>query len=202
MTDPAAPSRPRILKATAIAIALALLILTTAILPAEYGIDPLGTGRMLGLTALSGVTETTTPAASGPIASTAPPAGEASTPYKEDVYTVELRPFEGVEYKYRLEQGGSLVYSWEATARVRFEFHGEPDGAPAKYFDSYSKGESGAAQGGFTAAKPGIHGWFWENPGATRVTVTLRTAGFYSKSTEYRDGERTERQFTAASKDR
>jgi hypothetical protein len=196
---PSAPPRPRILKATAIATVVALLILATTILPAEYGIDPLGTGRMLGLTALSGVTDATTP---GSNASTAAPAREASSTYNEDVYTVELRPFEGVEYKYRLEQGAGLVYSWEATAKVKFEFHGEPDGAPAKYFDSYSKGESGAAQGGFTATKPGIHGWFWENLGATRVTVTLRTAGFYSKSTEYRDGERVERQFPSAASNR
>jgi hypothetical protein len=118
-----------------------------------------------------------------------------AAPFAEDVYTVELRPFEGVEYKYRMEQGATLVYSWAATATVGFEFHGEPDGAPAKYFDSYAKGEAADARGGFTAAKSGIHGWFWENKSATRVTVTLRSAGFYSKSTEYRDGERIERTF-------
>ena len=31
----------------------------------------------------------------------------------------------------------------------------------------------------------------------TRIKVTLKSAGFYSASTEYRDGERVERRFTA-----
>jgi len=122
----------------------------------------------------------------------------ATTEIQQDTYTVELRPFEGVEYKYRLEQGASLVYSWEASAAVGYEFHGEPDGAPAKYFDSYKKGEAARDQGGFIAAKPGIHGWFWKNAGAGRVTVTLRTSGFYSASTEFRDGDQASRRFGTA----
>jgi hypothetical protein len=105
-----------------------------------------------------------------------------------------------VEYKYRLEQGAALVFEWQSTGVVAYEFHGEPDGAPAKYFDSYAKGSAAEARGGFVAAKPGIHGWFWKNPGATRVTVTLRTAGHYSASTEYRDGDRIVRSFKAPPK--
>ncbi len=49
--------------------------------------------------------------------------------------------------------------------------------------------------GPFVAPTPGVHGWFWENPGAGRVTVTLKTSGFYTASTEYRDGERHDRTF-------
>lgn len=185
MSEPLVASRPRILAASAVALVVAVALLFVAVLPAEYGIDPLGTGRMLGLTALAGVREIPETQPTAPV--------PAPTSFQEDVYKVELRPFEGVEYKYRLESGGSLVYSWEASAPVKFEFHGEPDGAAAKYFDSYAKGQDTGATGGFTAQKPGIHGWFWENPGATRVTVTLRTAGFYSRSIEFRDGERIER---------
>lgn len=182
-------SRRRILTATVAALATAIVILFTAVLPAEYGIDPLGTGRALGLTALAEA-EARDPLRNVPAVPISPAAI-----YKDDVYTIELRPFEGVEYKYRLEQGASLVYAWQATGKVEFEFHGEPDGAPAKYFDSYSKGADVNANGGFIAAKPGIHGWFWKNPGATRITVTLRTSGFYSASTEYRNGDRIERKF-------
>jgi hypothetical protein len=108
---------------------------------------------------------------------------------------VELRPFEGVEYKYRLQQNATLVYAWDASAPVEFEFHGEPDGAPEKYFDSYAKGTAASAQGSFTAAKAGIHGWYWKNHGEGRVTLTLRSAGFYPTSTEFRDGEKIERRF-------
>jgi hypothetical protein len=195
MTGPG-PSKQRIAMATVLALGGAGVILFVAVLPAEYGIDPLGTGRALGLTALSGTVESVVPAespASGPASATA----DASGALQQDVYEVELRPFEGVEYKYRLDLGASIVYAWTATAAVAYEFHGEPDGAPAKYFDSYKKGAGTSDHGGFAAAKPGIHGWFWENKGATRVKVTLRTSGFYAKSTEYRDGERIERRFPA-----
>ena len=33
---------------------------------------------------------------------------------------------------------------------------------------------------------PGIHGWYWENPGDREVTVTLKAAGFYNMSHEFR----------------
>ena len=172
-------------RATAVALAIAVVVLVVAVLPAEYGLDPLGTGRALGLTALSGADDQASP----------PPvvADPQQTALAQDTYTVDLRPFEAVEYKYRLEQGRSLVYEWTTTAPVEWDFHGEPDGAPARYSESYEKGNSQSARGVFTAQKPGIHGWFWENQSEGRVTVTLKTSGFYSASTEYRDGERIQR---------
>ena len=48
-----APSRKAIAKATGIALAVALLLLFTTVLPAEYGVDPLKTGAALGLTGLA-----------------------------------------------------------------------------------------------------------------------------------------------------
>lgn len=177
-------------RATAVAFAIAVVVLVVAVLPAEYGIDPLGTGRALGLTALAGKNDA---APSGPSAPVAPEPEQAAL--AQDTYTVELRPFEAVEYKYRLEQGRALVYEWTTTSPVEWDLHGEPDGAPARYSESYEKGNGASARGVFTAQKPGIHGWFWENQGASRITVTLKTSGFYTKSTEYRDGERIQRTF-------
>ena len=174
-------------RATAVALAIAVVVLVVAVLPAEYGIDPLGTGRALGLTALAGVNEA---APSAPVAAEPQP-----TVLAQDTYTIELRPFEAVEYKYRLEQGRALVYEWTTTAPVEWDFHGEPDGAPARYSESYEKGNGRSSNGAFVAKKPGIHGWFWENQGAGRITVTLKTSGFYSASTEFRDGERIQRTF-------
>ena len=40
-------------RATLISVIVALLLLVTLVLPAEYDIDPLGTGAALGLTGLS-----------------------------------------------------------------------------------------------------------------------------------------------------
>ena len=79
------------------------------------------------------------------------------------------------------------LYSWKATGRVSYELHAEPDGAPRGYAQSYEKGQArDLASGTLTAAFPGIHGCYWENPGENEVRVTLRTAGFYNMSHEFR----------------
>ncbi|HEU0076657.1 MAG TPA: hypothetical protein VFQ76_03350, partial [Longimicrobiaceae bacterium] len=44
------PSSRALLRSTAIAAATAAVLLVTVVLPAEYGVDPTGVGRVLGLT--------------------------------------------------------------------------------------------------------------------------------------------------------
>jgi hypothetical protein len=176
------PSKQKLAKATIVAALVAIIILLVAILPAEYGIDPLGTGAALGLTSLSEaaaaqpITPVTVPVLPGVY--TAQP-----KTYKVDTEEINLSPGMGVEIKYHIEKGGGLIYSWKATGPVMFEFHGEPDQKPNKdYYDSYElvdKVGKTESHGSFTAPSTGIHGWFWENKGAQAVTVTLHTAGFY-----------------------
>ncbi len=59
MTTPVPPSAPQsmalpsaraLVRSTVIAVVVAGTLLLTAVLPAEYGIDPTGVGRVLGLT--------------------------------------------------------------------------------------------------------------------------------------------------------
>ena len=169
------PSVRKILLATAAAALAAAVILITAVLPAEYGIDPLGTGRLMGLTDLAG-------ASSGAIK-------RQEAAYKTNTASFDLGPYEVVEFKYRLEQGATMVYSWTATGPVIYDMHSEPDGAPAGYAESFDKAQSPAAHGSYTAPFSGIHGWFWENPNAKLVTITLTTAGFYSSAQEFRDND-------------
>ena len=169
------PSVRKILLATAGAAAVAAVILITAVLPAEYGIDPLGTGRLLGLTDLAG-------GSTGAIK-------RQDAAYKTNTASFDLGPYEFVEFKYRLEQGATMVYSWTATGPVIYDMHSEPDGAPAGYAESFDKAKSPAAHGSYTAPFSGIHGWFWENPNPKLVTITLTTAGFYSSAQEFRDND-------------
>lgn len=182
-----APSRRAIAKAAGIAMAVALLILFTAVLPAEYGIDPLKTGAALGLTELSKTAEAK-PAK--PIVTAAAPAPAKvgvytaqPTLYKIDTEDLTLRPGEGVEIKYHMQKGAGMVYGWRATGKVRFEFHGEPDQKPNKdYYESYELDDKVGrdhSYGSFTAPSTGIHGWFWENKTDKEVEIHLRTAGFY-----------------------
>lgn len=173
------PSRRQIARATGIAMTVAAILLVTAVLPAEYGVDPLGTGRALGLIDLFGASE---PPPSPP------PANQAEPPprvYKTESTSFTLRPSQAFEYKYRLEKDRGMVYAWKATGIVKYEFHGEPDDSRLKVL-SYDKQENDYASGTLTAPFTGIHGWYWENASGGDLTITLTTSGFYTGGEELR----------------
>ncbi len=194
MIETQAPSKNAILKATAIAFAAALLILFTAVLPAEYGIDPLRTGKALGLIGLSKSNDSAA-AGRAPPAQTGIYTAQPST-YKQDTEDLALTPGEGVEIKYHMQKGAAMVYGWKADGKVQFEFHGEPDQKPRPdYFESYqldNKVGQEQSYGSFTAPTTGIHGWFWENKGKKEVKIHLTTAGFYDSAKMYSDGPKGE----------
>ena len=194
-TDPRAPAPPSLgtlARTTVIAMAVAALLLVALVLPAEYGIDPLGTGRRLGLTAIASppaVTESietpTNPEEALMIPAQRGPVGEYPRPFKTDVYEVVLAAREGIEYKYHLEKGAAMFYAWTAGAPVIYDFHGErsglvSDGGPSS--ESYDKGTRARATGSFSAPFGGIHGWYWENTGSAPVTVRLTSSGFYNSA--------------------
>ena len=184
------PSKAAILRATAIAFAAALVILFVAVLPAEYGIDPLHTGRLLGLTGISKAAE---PAATAGRATPVATGIYAAQPgiYKVDSEDLALAPGEGVEIKYHMQKGAAMLYGWKATGAVQFEFHGEPDVKPNKdYFESYELDNRigrDHSYGSFTAPSTGIHGWFWENKSKKEVMIHLTTAGFYDSAKMFSD---------------
>ena len=212
----AAPSKQQLLRATGIAVLVAVVIFFTVVLPAEYGRDPLHTGAALGLMNLS------KPAAAANVAvdvTAAAPvveqgaAGEAPVikgtfvaqpgAYKTDSRELKLGIGEGLEIKYHMIQKAGMVYSWTANGIVSYEFHGEPDvkpaGASEDYFESYEKDDMGKKEshGAFTAPSTGIHGWFWENDSGAPVTIKLVTAGFYDYILQNKDDVKTRLQPSA-----
>lgn len=185
--------RQRIAVAAAAALLVAGLVLVMFVLPAEYGVDPLGTGARFGLVEL-GVTGQQV-AALEAAAAAETGAGQAAIIVNQDrafvEETVDFAVAAGgwMEYKYRLEEGEALLYSWTATGPVNYELHAEPDGAPRGYAQSYElRQATSEASGTLTAPFSGIHGWFWENLGDQEITVTLTTAGFYNLAHEFREG--------------
>jgi hypothetical protein len=193
-SDQVVEARHRILAAAGAALLAAGLILVMFVLPAEYGVDPLGTGARVGLLDLGVVGQQVEALSS----TAAPGAGETTIvvpqerPFKQETVEFEIAPREGMEYKYRLEKGEALLYSWKTTGPVNYEFHAEPDGAPRGYAQTYEKVDrKNEASGTLTAPFPGIHGWYWENTTDQDVTVTLTTAGYYNLSHEFRSGQPT-----------
>lgn len=112
---PSGPSKGAILKATGIALAVALVLLFTAVLPAEYGIDPLHTGRLLGLTGISRAAEPAPAAGRATPAVTGIYRSEPAT-YKTDSEDLALTPGEGVEIKYHMQKGAAMLYSWNVVS--------------------------------------------------------------------------------------
>lgn len=198
------PSSKQLLRSTAIAIVAAAGILVAVVLPAEYGIDPTGIGRPLGLTemgelkmqlAAEAAADRAPPAATpGPrsslpgaivagllmrpaAAQTAPPAAAART----DETIITLRPNQGIEVKLDMRSGARVNFNWTATGPVNYDLHGEPPNPGRNSTHSYQNGRgSTGEQGELIARFDGTHGWFWRNRSGRDVSVTLRTTGAYA----------------------
>lgn len=181
------PSTRTLLRSTALAAVVAAVLLVTVILPSEYGWDPTGAGRLLGLTQMGEIKmalaeeAAATEQAETASASTAQALlAEASGPVQsEDVTRVELGPGESVEVKLVMRAGADVDYTWSTDrGTVGFDLHG--DGVGVEGARSYrSGGGAWSDQGTLTAAFDGLHGWYWQNAGDAPVVVTLRTDGDY-----------------------
>jgi len=206
------PSMRKLVTATAIALMIAAVILALVVLPAEYGIDPLGTGKALGLTDLARASATPAPRSDDAvIVPVLEPSATGDAPmvrgafiaqpnrYQIDSREMTLAPGVGMEIKYNMKKGAGLIYSWTASATLLFEFHGEPNVKPpgregTDYYETYeldSKTGKDQAHGTFIAPSAGIHGWFWENKSSREVTLKLVTAGFYDWILENRKNKQT-----------
>lgn len=196
------PTLPQLTKATALALIVAGAILLTAVLPAEYGIDPTGIGKMLGLTTLSvssapasevaaSIPAPATSTATLPSSTTvAAPAAQASpatvtksdVPFRSDEMSLTLQPDEGSEIKAAMRKGEQFVFVWIADGgKVNFDMHGEKPNAGENFTSYWKDKQQTSAQGIFVAPFDGTHGWYWRNRGDKPVTVKVKVSGFYEK---------------------
>ena len=190
------PSAAQLLKSTIIAAVSAVGILTTIVLPAEYGIDPTGIGRVLGLTEMgeiksqlakereqdqqAGVTSEDLSSVIDNIKDLfAISAHAQETNTWSDEVTFTLIPGEGIEWKLVMNQGAVAQYQWITNGgRVNFDLHGDGSGNSITY--EKGRGQTDAS-GTITAAFNGNHGWFWRNRDNVDVTITLQLQGEYSE---------------------
>jgi hypothetical protein len=185
----ALPSASRLLRSTALALLVALGLLVAVVMPAEYGIDPTGIGRILGLKAMGDIkmaAQTSADAVAHPASVTpaAAPISAASAVapqnQRSDQLSVTLMPGEGIEVKMEMDKGATAKYRWVASGgAVTFDAHGE--GTEVKFSVSYKKGQDATQDEGILeAAFKGQHGWYWKNRGKQPVTVGLTTEGQYA----------------------
>ena len=187
--DVEVPSGRSLAWATVMSLLVAVVLLLTVILPAEYGVDPTGVGRALGLYREPGVvgTEAEPVAAGDPLIRGAGSATltRSPIPYRSDEMSLVLKPGEGGEIKAVMAAGQHFVYTWTATGgTVDVDMHGEAFEAKSEEATSYWKDEyQPGDQGVFTAPVAGRHGWFWQNLNDDPVTITVKTSGFYERLT-------------------
>ncbi len=140
----ALPSSARLFRATLIAVAVAGVLLVAVVMPAEYGVDVTGVGRVLGLTemgeikqqlareaataeaaerAAAQVATTKTPAATSPAPADqgTPIAGATDSASantlavaRADTISVTLAPNEGKEVKLVMRKGQAAMFNWRA----------------------------------------------------------------------------------------
>ncbi len=98
----------------------------------------------------------------------------------QDSVEIVVPPQRGVEYKFQIQKGEVLDYSWTTDGeKLYYDFHGEPEGAKEDYFESFEIKTEKEATGPFVVPFNGVHGWYWKNSGTKPVTVTLKTKGVY-----------------------
>jgi hypothetical protein len=185
------PTTRQLNRATLIAAGVAALVLVTAVLPAEYGIDPIGVGRVIGLTkmgeakreAAAGAEAAPAEAESGDILLDPEPApAQGASGQQTGEVTLTLQPDEGSEVKATMKAGEQFSYEWTTGGpRINFELHGEEHGAEAGEYTSYEKGTSAGASGTFQAPFDGTHGWYWRNRSSAPITITVKAKGAFQK---------------------
>ena len=196
------PSSAALLRSTVFAIIGAVIILVMIVLPSEYGIDPTGVGRVLGLTEVGEIkiqlaTEAEEQMGSveamieaprssaqntqGVVVSDASGSSESASSVepgkRNDEVSIELAPGEGTEVKLVMNAGDQADFDWTANGGLlNYDQHGDGGGRSI----SYEKGRGVPEDNGvIEAAFDGNHGWFWRNRTETVVKLTLRTSGAY-----------------------
>ena len=202
------PTSRQLLRSTLLAAIAAVVLLVAFVLPAEYGIDPTGIGRVLRLTEMGTVknqlaSDAVTPAPSaslpaaqkpGTAAASAakaaavqhaaadeikpPPKASAAKTQWRDETPITLAPGQGTEIKLVMAQGSKAQHAW-AVSGGEVNLDGHGD-RPGKSI-SYEKGRGvSTKEGVLEAAFTGNRGWYWRNRGKAEVEIVLRTTGEYT----------------------
>jgi len=200
-------NKKQLLKSVLWAFVIGAVVLVTAVLPAAYNIDPLGTGKLFGFSRLyiddtpKDITESTSipvqtnvellklkklgspPSVPKPIEADNPPAIEKLV-IRIDTIEVIVAAGKGIEYKFRALKYGSVKYDWSISdnAIVYIDFHGEvyQEKPPEEvFYESYTLAFSNNMAGTFTAPFEGKHGWYFRNTTENEIVITLVLKGQY-----------------------
>jgi hypothetical protein len=180
-------SAGRMLALTTAALVVASAIVFGAILPAEFNWDPLGLGKMTGLSRLWAPREVALDTSK----TDAPLAREYQSGFRSDTIEIPLRreadPTRGdeLEYKVRMTKDATLIYEWSVSdipnpEEFYYDFHGHTlTNEKEMTVATYKQATATSANGALTAPFDGVHGWFFQNQSVNPVVVRVKISGFY-----------------------
>ena len=187
------PTKAQLCRSTLIAGVGAVAIGLMVYLPAEYGMDPIGVGSILGLTEMGKIKQQL---AAEETADEALYGGDEASSLMNDIFglfvstayaqeawqdeiTFTLAPGEFAEMKATMEEGATMNYAWSVTGgRINFDLHAHAGGEDVTY--ERGRGQT-SGEGSFETPFAGDHGWFWRNRDDADITVMLQLSGDYSE---------------------
>jgi hypothetical protein len=196
-------NKGQLLKSLIIALIIGAIVLLTSVLPAEYGLDPLGTGKLFGFSKLYQGNEKIESneiysslnfkkikieTLGSPLSVPTPreadnPPPEVQYPQREDTIEVVVPVEKGIEYKFKSLKYGSTKYEWATDKGIVYiDFHGEvkQENPPKNvFYESYTLAYSNNMAGTLTAPFEGKHGWYFRNETKEDIIVTIRLNGNY-----------------------
>jgi hypothetical protein len=172
------PSRRGLLLRLGGALVVAAIILIGFVLPAEYHIDPSGFGKLTGLVKMSQTVTAPPAAAPTPVMNTTA-AHTYAIPFRSDNIEIPIGKDGELEYKVRMQPGGTLIYSWICKEPMYIDFHGESDKDPGNAVSYTVTQEAKEGYGSLIAPFAGIHGWFYQNQTDHPTVIHLKMSGFY-----------------------
>ena len=212
------PSPKKLVLGVAAAVGVAAVALVVFILPAEYGIDPTGAGKALGVTKLAGgddeniylkrglARKDTMFPLNGPVAlddgettireqlSKAGLSIPARATMRRDSWQHELAPYGSIEMKYQLEKGQPMVFTWRAAKPVHVDMHSFPFDGGDEATESFVIEDSlGSQSAVYVAPFTGMHGWYWENRNLEDVTLTVEAVGSFTGAKTWEQGVEADR---------
>jgi hypothetical protein len=196
-------SKRQLLKSLLIALLIGAVVLFSAVLPAEYGIDPLGMGKLFGFSKLyqgGEMLEKDETSSSlnfkkikmeklgSPLSVPTPseavnPLPKVQYPERADTINVLVPAKRGIEYKFKSLKYGSTKYEWATDKGIVYiDFHGEvkQENPPQNvFYESYTLAYSNNMAGTLTAPFEGKHGWYFRNETNEAIVVTILLKGEY-----------------------
>lgn len=200
------PKGQNILISTVVALAAAVVALLVFILPAEYGVDPTGLGRAMGIEGMSTaptqtiqlvdnvggneiLREVEIPDFGDPVPLPNPDVHQPADRQPETrTMTVELDIDAETEVKAVLGENKVIVYDWSVDEGIVYsDFHGHTPEFGEDFWVRYQEDQRGSTgeSGSLVAPFAGEHGWYWVNLNDHPVTITLTVTGHFDEMIDY-----------------